>query len=66
VTDALLIALAAALGLGGWRAHVWLFPWKTCPRCGGSGRRRSGGAHADCGRCGAQGRVRRPGAPKGR
>lgn len=54
---------AAAVG-GGWYAHVCLFPWKTCPRCHGSSRIRSGRAHRDCRRCGSEGRVRRFGAPR--
>ena len=64
MTGALEIALAAVV-IGGWYAHVRLYPWKTCPRCDG-GQRIKGGArvHRDCGRCGSTGRVRRFGAPK--
>ena len=56
---ALAVALIAIVGLAGWQLHVRLFPWKACPRCGGSKRVRSGSAHRDCGRCGSEGRVRR-------
>jgi len=59
------IVLAALVIGGGWYVHVRLFPWRTCPRCGGSKRNRGGhGTHRDCGRCGATGRVRRIGARK--
>lgn len=60
---ALWIVLAVVVLGGGWYAHVRLYPWKDCPRCGGSERNKSGYAHRDCGRCGARGRVRRWGAP---
>ena len=61
---AVYLVLAAGLALGGWYVHVRLFPWRTCPRCGGRERLRSGHAHRDCGRCGSTGRVRRRGAGK--
>jgi DnaJ-class molecular chaperone len=55
------MAVWVALGVVavGWYVHVRLFPWRDCPRCGGSKRNRSGRAHRDCGRCGSEGRVRR-------
>lgn len=62
--DALEIVLAAAVIGGGWYAHVRLFPWKGCPRCGGRERIKSGYAHRDCRKCRSTGRVRRFGAPK--
>lgn len=58
------IVAAVAGGGGIWYGHVLVFPWKTCPRCGGSGRIKGGDAHRDCGRCGSTGRVRRFGAPR--
>ena len=57
----LLLALAlAAL----WRVSLWLYPWRTCPRCKGRGRiaPEGGGIHGDCGKCGTKGRLRRFGA----
>jgi len=57
------LMLAAAVLGGGWYARLRLFPWKDCPRCGGSRRIQGGGGiHRDCKRCGATGRVRRAGA----
>lgn len=32
---AVYLVLAAVVILGGWYVHVRLFPWRTCPRCGG-------------------------------
>lgn len=58
---AVLVALAV---IAVWYGHVRLFPWRDCPRCGGSKRNVSGYAHRDCGRCGSTGRVRRLGAPR--
>lgn len=49
-----------------WYAHVRLYPWRPCPRCGGSRRNVSGYAHRDCGRCDSTGRVRRIGAGRER
>ena len=53
------VALAA-----GWYVHVLIFPWKDCPRCGGSKRNNSGNAFRRCGRCDSTGEVRRFGAPR--
>lgn len=58
------IVLGAVAAGGAWYAGVRLFPWKTCPRCGGAKRIEGFGGHRDCGRCGATGRVRRFGAAK--
>lgn len=57
---------AAAVAAAARYVRVRLYPWRTCPRCGGSKRNTSGGAHRDCGRHGATGRVRRFGARKGK
>jgi hypothetical protein len=57
----ILLALAAAAG---YAASLYLWPWRTCPRCGGtrlnrgSTRRRIG----MCTRCSGTGRTRRLGA----
>lgn len=61
---AVYLVLAAVVILGGWYVHVRLFPWRTCPRCGGRGRIGASGVHRDCARCRATGRVRRIGARK--
>jgi hypothetical protein len=63
VTVAWAVLGAFALG-GGWYLHVLIFPWKDCPRCGGSKRNGSGNAFRRCGRCDSTGEVRRWGAPK--
>jgi DnaJ-class molecular chaperone len=57
------IVLGAVAVGGAWLVHVRLYPWRDCPRCGGTKRNRSGYAHRDCRRCGSTGRVRRFGAP---
>jgi DnaJ-class molecular chaperone len=59
----LILALA---GLAGALYHAIacaLFPYQACPRCGGSGRRRSpSGKHfGDCRRCKGTGRKLRSG-----
>jgi hypothetical protein len=59
---ALWIVLAVVVIGGGWYVHARLYPWKDCPRCGGTKRNVSGNAHRDCTRCGSTGRVRRLGA----
>lgn len=56
--------LGAAALAGARQVHVWVFPWRTRPRCRGKSRINSGSAHRDCGRCGSDGRVRRFGAPR--
>jgi DnaJ-class molecular chaperone len=56
------ILLGALVIVGAWYGHVRLYPWRTCPRCGGARRNKSGKAHRDCKRCGSTGRVRRFGA----
>lgn len=48
-----------------WAAGVYLFPFRDCRKCGGTGRktRTFNRAHyALCPRCAGTGRVRRPGA----
>ncbi len=58
------LLLGAAALAGARQLHVWIFPWRTCPRCHGSSRLKSGSTHRDCGRCRSTGRVRSLGAPK--
>jgi hypothetical protein len=58
----ILLTLAAAAV---WAAGAYLFPFRHCRKCGGSGRkvRRLNHAHFDlCKRCGGTGRVQRPGS----
>ena len=58
----ILITLGAALL---WAAGVYLFPFRHCRRCGGTGRkiRKLNRAHfALCNRCAGTGRVQRPGS----
>jgi hypothetical protein len=50
-----------ALGVGWLAAYLlacWVYPYAACPRCKGSGKRRSpsGKAFRDCRRCGGRGR----------
>jgi DnaJ-class molecular chaperone len=62
MTIVLLLALAAAVV---WAAGVYLFPFRHCRKCGGTGRkvRRLNRSHFDlCRRCAGTGRVQRPGA----
>jgi hypothetical protein len=44
-----------------WYAHMRLWPWKACPGCKGSGRRRAPMSKAwrDCPTCGGKGRRQR-------
>ena len=58
-------ALAALALAAARQVHVWIFPWRNCPRCGGSKRNNSGDAFRRCGRCDSTGEVRRWGAGKG-
>jgi len=58
------LLLGAAALAGARQVHVWIFPWRMCPRCHGAGRNKNGSVHRDCGRCGSDGRVRRFGAPR--
>jgi hypothetical protein len=58
----ILIIFAAALF---WAAGVYLFPFRNCRHCGGTGRktRRLNRRHFDlCNRCAGTGAVHRPGA----
>jgi DnaJ-class molecular chaperone len=54
--------LGAAALVAARQVHVWIFPWKDCPRCGGSKRNNSGDAFRRCRRCNSTGEVRRWGA----
>ena len=72
---ALLTLAWAAHGLGGallaapglavvWLASRWLWPYKPCPKCDGTGRNPGSNTkrHGDCRRCKGARRVRRLGA----
>jgi hypothetical protein len=57
----LLILAAAAL----WAAGAYLFPFRNCRKCGGTGRKNRAlnrSHYALCARCAGTGRVHRPGA----
>jgi hypothetical protein len=58
-----LILGAVALGLG-WLASLYLWPFRPCPRCSGSGRNTGSNnrRHGDCGKCGGTRRVQRLGS----
>jgi len=57
--------LGAAALAGARQVHVWIFPMRPCPRCGGSRRNKGGGkSFRHCGRCDSTGEVRRFGAPR--
>jgi DnaJ-class molecular chaperone len=60
--DYVWLLAVTAIAAGARYVHVRLYPWRTCPKCGGSRRNTSGSAHRDCGRCGSAGRIRRFGA----
>jgi hypothetical protein len=58
----ILLALGAVVF---WAAGVYLFPFRNCRKCGGTGRKTRAfnrGHFALCGRCAGTGRVQRPGA----
>src|ERR1700761_8292676 len=63
---AILILFLLALGAAAvWAAGVYLFPFRACRKCGGTGRkiRKSNRSHfALCNRCAGTGRVQRPGS----
>lgn len=64
MTAVLVIVIVVAFG---WQASLWLWPLKTCPACGGTGRIHApGGSPAKrvCRRCGGTREVRRFGARK--
>lgn len=58
------ILIVVVVLVGARQVHVYFFPWRDCPRCGGSKRNRSGNAFRRCGRCNSTGEVRRWGAPR--
>jgi len=61
---AILFLLAIAMAAF-WAAGVYLFPFRDCRKCGGTGRKTSKLNHSHyklCTRCAATGRVQRPGA----
>ncbi|MFG2037325.1 hypothetical protein [Dactylosporangium sp. NPDC048998] len=57
-----LVLLAIAVTLG-YAFACWIWPFKACPRCDGTGKRRSpsGRAFRLCRRCGGTGRRLRAG-----
>lgn len=57
----ILIGLVAA---GGWVVSLYLWPFRTCGKCGGTGRNKgsNGKRHGQCRRCEAAGRRIRLGA----
>jgi hypothetical protein len=58
----ILLALGAAVF---WAAGVYLFPFRDCRKCGGTGRktRTFNRSHFNlCGRCAGTGRIQRPGS----
>lgn len=60
------VAAAVFVAVAARQVHVWIWPMKPCPRCGGSRKNKSGGeAFRHCGRCNRTGEVRRLGAPRG-
>lgn len=63
---ATLILFLLAVGIfTAWAAGVYLFPFRACRKCGGTGRkiRKSNRAHfALCNRCAGTGRTQRPGS----
>lgn len=59
------LVLAALALVAARQVHVWIFPWRDCPRCGGSKRNKGGDtSFRRCGRCDSTGEVRRFGAPR--
>lgn len=60
---ALVLTVAALLWLAGYVFACWFWPFAACPRCKGSGRRRSptGRAFRKCPRCKGTGRRIRTG-----
>jgi len=62
---ALVIIALVVLG-GGQLIRAALFPFKRCPRCGGTKRVKGMGGFKICTRCDKDGKVRRVGAGKER
>ena len=61
----MIVAVLVIIGVVAARqVHVYFYPWRDCPRCGGSRRNNSGNAFRRCGRCNSTGEVRRFGAPR--
>jgi hypothetical protein len=56
--------LLVLIGAGLYVVSLWLFPFRPCARCGGSGRRRGSNRkrYGECRRCKGTGRKRRLGA----
>lgn len=56
------IALGALVIVGVQLVRAYLFPFKRCPRCGGTKRVKGMGGFKICTRCDKDGKVRRVGA----
>lgn len=58
-----LLALAAVAWMAGYCVACWVWPFKACPRCKGTGKRRSpsGKRFRLCRKCDATGRRLRAG-----
>jgi hypothetical protein len=56
--------LLVLTGIGLYAGSLYLFPFRPCMRCGGSGRRRGSNRrrYGECRRCDGTGRRRRTGA----
>lgn len=55
----MLILALTLIAAGAYLVHSALYPWRTCPTCGGSERQHSGKAFRTCRKCGGTGQVRR-------
>lgn len=58
------LILIILLAIGGYTGSRYLWPFRPCMRCGGSGRRKGSNRKrfGECRRCKATGRLRRIGA----
>jgi hypothetical protein len=63
MTGGILLAIAVVLVVLGYVAACWWWPFVACPRCEGTGKRRSwwGGSFRICRRCGGTARQLRTG-----
>jgi DnaJ-class molecular chaperone len=60
----LALIITALLAAAGYAASVFLWPFRPCPACQGSGRNPGSNSrrHGQCRRCQGAGRLPRPGA----
>lgn len=58
------VILAALVAIGAYAGSLYLWPWRPCMRCGGTGRNHGSSRRrfGTCRRCGGTGRLRRIGA----